>query len=185
MHRVAEVPLIVAGRLRGAWQHAVHTFKYRPRPQLAGMLARHLVDAISGTELPPLEALTAIPLHPARLRTRGFNQADLLAKEVAARCGIPLVEGLERTRNTPAQVGLTEALRRQNMAGAFRWASVGRPPSALGLVDDVCTTGATLEAAAAAIRLAGGDVAAFLVLASPQTLLALAVTHPDSRPFGI
>ena len=130
--------------------------------------------------LPGLTGLTYVPLHPIRLKERGFNQAERLARILARRLALPLVDGLRRVRPTGHQVGLTEAERRQNVAGAFAWIGP-RPPAGLGLVDDVCTTGATLTAAARAILEAGGRVEAMLVLgvASPQTLPAPAVTFPE------
>jgi hypothetical protein len=76
-------------------------------------------------------------------------------------------KGLERLRDTPAQVRLGEQVRRLNLAGAFVWTAAVPPPGRVGLVDDVCTTGSTLLAAAEAIRAAGAEVAAFLVLAAP------------------
>jgi predicted amidophosphoribosyltransferase len=91
---------------------------------------------------------------------------------------LPLVGGIARIRPTPAQVGSGEAERRANVTGAFAWTAAVPPPAGLGLVDDVCTTGATLEAAAAAVAEAGGQVAAYLALARAQTLPALAVTFP-------
>jgi predicted amidophosphoribosyltransferase len=84
--------------------------------------------------------------------------------------------GLTRVRATPAQVGLSQGERRANLAGAFRWTAAQPPPRGLGLVDDVCTTGATLTAAAQAVAEAGGSIGAFLVLAVAQTLPAVAVT---------
>jgi len=86
------------------------------------------------------------------------------------------VPGLTRVRPTPAQVGLSQAERRANLAGAFRWTAAEPPGDRLGLVDDVCTTGATLTAASAAVAESGGSIGAFLVLAVAQTLPALAVT---------
>jgi predicted amidophosphoribosyltransferase len=123
-----------------------------------------------------LPALTFVPLHPRRRRQRGFNQAERLAAELARGLGVPLLSGLTRLRATPAQVGLSQAERRANLVGAFQWTSTQPPPHGLGLVDDVCTTGATLEAAARAVAEAGGSIGAFLVLAVAQTLPAVAVT---------
>ena len=80
---------------------------------------------------------------------------------------VPVIAGLQRTRDTPAQVTLGEQVRRFNLTGAFAWTRKEAPPPGIGLVDDVCTTGSTLLAAADAIRAAGGGVAAFLVLAAP------------------
>jgi predicted amidophosphoribosyltransferase len=127
---------------------------------------------------PALSALTFVSLHRDRERERGFNQAELIARELARPLRVPVLPGLARTRPTPAQVGLRQAERRENLIGAFQWVGAQRPPAGLGLVDDVCTTGATLEAAAEAIGEAGGSVAAYLVLARAQTLAIPAVTSP-------
>jgi ComF family protein len=167
--------LVAAGRLDGALQRAIHTYKYRPRPGLADVLAEPLRRAIGAAGL-DLAALTYVPLHPNRRRERGFNQAERLASAVARPLGVPLVGGLSRLRPTPAQVGLSQPERQVNMLGAFAWTAALPPPERLGLVDDVCTTGATLTAAADAVARAGGSIAAFVVLARAQTLPALAVT---------
>jgi len=178
VNHLGAVPLIAAGQLEGPFQQAIHTFKYRPRPVLAGWLARPLAQAIQGADL-HLEALSFVPLHPSRERQRGFNQAERLARELGATLRLPLVQGLTRIRPTPAQVGLTGRERDLNVSGAFRWIGTEPAPAGVGLVDDVCTTGATLLAAAQAIRAAGGSVAGFLVLAVPHTLPAPVVTLPE------
>jgi ComF family protein len=169
------IPLLAAGRLDGPWQRAIHAYKYRPRPQLAGVLAAPLQRAILGAGL-SIPALTFVPLHPRRRRERGFNQAERLAIQLAGALGIPLLTGLTRVRPTPAQVGLSQAERRANLEGAFRWSAAQPPPAGLGLVDDVCTTGATLTAATQAVAEAGGSIGAYLVLALAQTLPVTAVT---------
>ena len=168
-------PLVAVGRLDGPLQRAIHTYKYRPRPGLADVLAEPLRRAIAAAGL-DLAALTYVPLHPSRRRERGFNQAERLAGALARPLGIPLVGGLSRVRPTPAQVGLSQPERQVNMVGAFAWMGPLAPPERLGLVDDVCTTGATLTAAADAVTRAGGAISAFVVLARAQTLPALAVT---------
>ncbi len=169
------IPLVAAGRLEGPLQRAIHTYKYRPRPQLATVLAQPLRRAIEAAGV-PLPALTFVPLHPRRHRERGFNQAERLAAELSRELGAPVLRGLTRVRATPAQVGLSQAERRVNLLGAFQWSAAQRPPPGLGLVDDVCTTGATLTAASRAVTEAGGSIGAFLVLAVAQTLPAPAVT---------
>lgn len=175
---VSGIPLIAAARLDGPWQRAIHTYKYRGRRELDETLAGPLLAAIREGS-PALAALAYVPLHPARLRERGFNQAERLARVLGRHLCLPVVDGLTRLRPTSSQVGLREVERRQNVAGAFAWKGP-RPPADLGLVDDVCTTGATLAAAAEAVQAAGGRVEAFLVLgvASPQTLPLLGVTFP-------
>jgi ComF family protein len=174
---LAGIPLLAAGRLDGSLQRVIHSYKYRPRPQLATVLAQPLRHAIVAAGL-SLPAITFVPLHPRRRRERGFNQAERLAAELSGALGAPLLSGLTRVRATPAQVGLSQAERRVNLLGAFQWQAAQPPPQGLGLVDDVCTTGATLTAAARAVAEAGGSIGAFLVLAVAQTLPALAVTCP-------
>jgi ComF family protein len=172
------IPLVAGGRLDGPLQRAIHTFKYRPRPGLAGALVEPLRRAVAAAGL-DLAALTFVPLHPQRRRERGFNQAERLAQALGRPLGLPIVGGLSRSRPTPAQVGLSQSERQVNMTGAFSWTAPGPAPKRLGLVDDVCTTGATLMAAAEAVAQAGGSIGAFAVLARAQTLPALAVTSPD------
>lgn len=180
------VPLIAAGRLDGPWQRAIHEFKYRPRPQLAGSLAAPLIRAARAARL-PLDAIAFVPLHETRERARGFNQAERLCRVIAPALGCGLAPGLTRVHATLPQVRLDEAARRANLDGAFRWEGP-LPVGRLGLLDDVVTTGATLEAAAAAVQQAGGRVSAALALAvrggararAPQTLAAPGVTFPDS-----
>jgi predicted amidophosphoribosyltransferase len=172
--------LVAVGRLSGPLQRAIHTYKYRPRPQLAGALAEPLGRAAvaAGLNLP---ALTYVPLHPRRQRERGFNQAERLAGRLGGSLRVPVIQGLARLRPTPAQVGLGQAERQVNVVGAFRWTAAQPPPTGLGLVDDVCTTGATLGAVARLVAEAGGSIGAFLVLAVAQTLPGPPVTSPDSR----
>jgi ComF family protein len=104
-------------------------------------------------------ALIPVPLHGSRLRERGFNQSALLARELAARWRLPSVENaLERTRATTTQTRLTPGERHRNVSGCFRVAP-GAMESLRGahvvLVDDVVTTGATLNACAE-VLLEGG-----------------------------
>jgi ComF family protein len=175
------IPLVAAGHFSGALQRAIHTYKYRPRPRMADRLAQLLSQAAvtAGLTVP---ALTFVPLHPRRQRERGFNQAERLARRLAESLRVPVVGGLSRLRPTPAQVGLGQVERRVNVAGAFRWTAPQPPPQGLGLVDDVCTTGATLDAVARVVAEAGGSIGAFLVLAVAQTLPAHSVTSRDSQP---
>jgi ComF family protein len=113
------------------------------------------------------DAVVPAPLHWRRRWDRGFNQAELLARQVSRLTGIPLDRRLLRTRPTPPQAGLTAAERRTNVRGAF--AAAGDKAAIRGkkliVVDDVMTTGATLEACARALKRAGAADVAALALA--------------------
>lgn len=93
-----------------------------------------------------------MPLHGRRKRARGYDQAGLLARAVAAELGVPLVAVLRRTRGTAPQARLDAERRRANVVGAFAAERVG---GGVLLVDDVTTTGSTLDAAARALLAAG------------------------------
>ena len=100
--------------------------------------------------------VVAVPLHPARLRQRGFNQADLIARNLRRSLALAEPRGvLERTRPTPPQVGRDRKRRFENVAGAFAWNGPELGGESILLVDDVATTGATLDACASALRAAG------------------------------
>ncbi|TDK23158.1 ComF family protein [Luteimonas aestuarii] len=118
------------------------------------LLAGCMAEAFAG--LPRPDALIAVPLHPARLRRRGYDQALELARPLAHTLGIPLLQGaLVRARATTAQSRLDAAQRKRNLRGAFLATARTPLPAHLALVDDVMTTGATLQAAATALRRAG------------------------------
>ena len=99
-----------------------------------------------------------MPLHARRLRERGYNQSQLLARQLGRYAGLPMDDRtLARHRYTRPQVALTAAERRQNVEGAFGCLSDGLAGRAVVLIDDVLTTGATLEACAAALKAHGAD----------------------------
>lgn len=152
----------------GTIQRAVHALKYRGRRVLArplgGLLADHLRDLDW-----PAATIAPVPLHRLREHARGYNQSALLARVVAARLGWPLQEaGLVRQRDTPPQVGLDRSARQENVRGAFRWTAPTPPPLRILLLDDVYTTGATMEACAQALREAGAQDVRGLALARPR-----------------
>lgn len=163
------------GAYRDGLRAAIHALKYGRRPAVATPLAALLATA-GPASLPVAPAawadgLVPIPLHPARLAERGFNQAELLAAPCAARWRVPLLgRVLVRTRATRPQAELDAAARRANVRDAFR---VARPGAVEGrrllLVDDVLTTGATVSAAAQALRTAGAAAVGVVVLARVVT----------------
>jgi ComF family protein len=137
----------------------VHALKFGERTALAAYLGLELARAVPP---PRPDGILAVPLHASRRRERGYNQAERLAAALAARLGAPLLEGvLVRSRATRPQTGLGPAARRRNLGAAFR---VERPEwiagRALLVVDDVITTGATLEAALATLAAAGARASA-------------------------
>ncbi len=133
---------------------AIHRFKYRGRSDLGATLGA-IMAADATCWRGAVDAVVPVPLHWRRRRSRGYDQAALLARPVAKTLGVPsLLSGLKRVRNTPSQVDLPHAERQRNIAGAFepwRLNGAGR----VLLVDDVRTTGATLRAASEALNSAG------------------------------
>ena len=136
---------------------AVGNLKYHGVRGLDWPLARHMAEALPA-ELPACR-FVAVPLHRRRRRTRGFNQAGLLARLVGRRLGLEVDDGaLVRSRATGQQAKLDDDLeRRVNLAGAFAWRGA-QPCRPIVLVDDIVTSGATAQEAAGAVRRAGGYV---------------------------
>jgi ComF family protein len=113
-----------------------------------------------------VDTVVPVPLHKRRLRRRGFNQAAYLAREFAKRVGLTVDEGvLVRHRATAAQVDLNAEQRRENVRRAFRSIGYGVVGKRVLLIDDVCTTGSTLEACAIALTQGGAESVQALTLA--------------------
>lgn len=133
-------------------REAVHALKFEGVRDLAFPLGTMLARRTHAALGPTLSQATVvpIPLHPRREHNRGFNQSALLAKQLAQTLSLPCMPLLRRTRHTPPQTSVTthvSAHRRENVAAAFGMAEQMAPPAIL-LVDDVATTGSTLEEAA-------------------------------------
>ncbi|MEM7358537.1 MAG: ComF family protein [Pseudomonadota bacterium] len=124
---------------------AIHRFKYGDRPQLAKPLGTVLASEIREHGLPLPEILLPVPMHVSRLRKRGFNQSLQLCKQVATELSIPYSNGvLEKSRATPAQVGLSLRERRASIRDSFR-ISRNFTKKSVAVIDDVITTGSTVE----------------------------------------
>jgi ComF family protein len=141
----------------GTLRDVLHALKYEGRrsiaPRLSQMMAAHGAGVLLGADY-----VVPVPLHRRRLRERGFNQAD----DLACGLGVPVLRALRRVKATKAQVDLPASARRENVRSAFALPSFtfGRTKSAVRqkvivLVDDVATTGATLDACARVLRRAG------------------------------
>ncbi len=155
------------GYHEGALREAIHALKYNHRTELAVPLGGLLQQHIPQTSW-KIDVITAVPLHPDRRRERGYNQAELLARELAGRVGLPYAEGLRRIRATADQIGLDAAARRENVRDAFEAdASAFRDRRVL-MIDDVCTTGATMDACARALGAQGARSIYGLAIARPR-----------------
>lgn len=161
-----------AGLYEGRLKEVILLFKYRDGEALGRDLARFAWEALGGDEdlWRGAETVIPVPLHPRRKRRRGFNQAAVLARRLAAEAGKPFQDGLlARRMDIPSQAGLNAATRRRNVAGAFR---VRRPKMAAGgaflLVDDVYTTGSTAAECCRALLRAGARDVKVLTLARVQ-----------------
>jgi len=125
-------------------------FKYRRKT----VYKRYLTELLNSVEMQgEYDLVTFVPLHFSRQLRRGYNQAALLAHELARLKGLRCLRLISKTRRTQTQVGLERRQRRRNLRGVFK----ARPVDGLRilLIDDVVTTGATMRAAAAALKAAG------------------------------
>jgi ComF family protein len=139
------------GRYDGRLRDVIHAFKYDARPTIARHLSRRMARA-GAALLDAADAVVPVPLHRSRERTRGFNQA----RELARHLGAPMRDDLIRTRRTGTQADLPAGKRQANVRGAFALAPRATVDGlVIVLVDDVSTTGATLNACASVLLEAG------------------------------
>ena len=146
----------------GEAERWIHRFKYPGRglrglePAPRAVVEQWVRESCRWVPGPTPDLVVPVPLHPLRLRERGFNPAALLAREIARSRGVPVApRALRRVRDTPSQTGLGRRARRQNVVGAFEVRPRRELPPRVWLVDDVVTTGSTLEEAARTLRLRG------------------------------
>ena len=145
------------GAYAGPLRACVVALKYHGRHKTAARLAiRILANERCRTLLETADVLVGVPLHPDRLRDRGFNQAELLAAALAQGRPVSVSRALVRTRNTRSQTDLSASQRRRNVLNAFAVKSDRSIRSAtVVLVDDVTTTGATLRECALTLLASG------------------------------
>lgn len=150
----------------GTIRQAVHQLKYQNLRAAAGMLAGLMSEYLKSNPVPG-ETLVPVPLHPKRLKERGYNQSELLARELSKLTGLALMtDCLVRKLQTPPQAR-TAALeeRRRNVKGAFACVDEKVRGKSIILIDDVATSGATLDAAAEALKSHGAAAVWGLTLA--------------------
>ena len=146
----AWAPFVYAAPLAGL----LTRFKFAGDLAAGRLLAELAIEEYPAPQPLP-QALLPVPLHPRRLRERGYNQALELARPLARALHLPLLpQALQRQRETPAQSGLSALARRRNLRQAFRVVA-SRLPAHVALVDDVMTTGATAQECALALHRAG------------------------------
>lgn len=158
-------------RLLAPWIYAppldkvMQAFKFARLDYLGRHLAQALVEEL-GTALASFDRVVPVPLHWRRHLARGYNQAERIARPMAGLLGLPCCPDLRRRRSTPPQTSLGRESRQENLRGVFL---APRPARVRGrrilLIDDVATTGATLDAAAGALRTAGAAAITAVVAA--------------------
>ena len=158
-HRTLHFETAVAVyRSRGIVRRLIHDFKYRRQTHLRGLVAHWLCQALEDVRLQGhhFDIVVPVPLHPARERERGFNQAALLADLLSARISVPSNAVLQRIRYTTTQTAFDRAERMENLHNAFRLRKKSDVrDSRVLLVDDVLTTGSTLSECARILKKAG------------------------------
>jgi competence protein ComFC len=149
---------VAAYRGRGIVREIIHEFKYARQIHLRHLIAHWLRAALDDERLRDIsfDLIVPVPLHPARQRERGFNQASLLAESLSAETSIPSKPVLQRIRYTTTQTALDRSERMENLHNAFR---LRKNADVRGLrmllVDDVLTTGSTLSECARVLKRAG------------------------------
>ncbi len=141
-------------RYEGVGKEIVHSLKYRGYTRVVEKLMTPLMLDALGTNA-RFDAIVPVPLHRSRLRRRGFNQSELMARSLAEKLGTTVSDTLEVMRRTRDQIKLSATARRENVRGAFR--ARGPVRGKVLLVDDVFTTGATLSACAETLTQAGAS----------------------------
>jgi ComF family protein len=163
-YRYARAP----ARYEGAVRDALHALKFDGRRSMARPLGALLAESEDlGVPRPAIDLLVPVPLHRARRAERGFNQAELLARELGRAWSVPVAaDVLARARATRPQTELGGTERRRNVRGAF---ALARPERVAGrhvlLIDDVLTTGTTVAECARAVRAAGASAVGVLTVA--------------------
>ena len=166
------------GSYEGTLRELIHLYKYGRIQTLSRPLADLLAAALPLDER--FDAVTPVPLHWRKQWQRGFNQSELLARDIARRRGIPVVRALRRARSTQTQAGLSNTERRKNVAAAFQCRTAARTLAGARvlLIDDVMTTGSTAAACARALKQASVARVVLLTVARVDRRFETGKAHP-------
>jgi ComF family protein len=148
-----DLPLFAWGKYEGVVKQSIGKLKYDGHRSVADFYGEWLAASWQKSlplDIPTKLVVIPIPLHPEKLTSRGFNQAELIARKFCQVTGAKLDLSLQRTRSTVAQFGLSKSARQENVAGAFAIdpRSSLQPGVTVLLIDDIYTTGATVRSAA-------------------------------------
>lgn len=143
--------VLAATYYTGPIRSGLRALKYRHAKAVAPCLATYMERPLQSIKADQL-LLVPVPLHRSRLKSRGHNQADLLAAHLGRATGLPVSRNLRRTRATVSQTTLNKQHRTANVTGAFEWSGGSLGGKAVVIIDDVTTTGATISACAAAFK---------------------------------
>ncbi|MGB3510970.1 MAG: ComF family protein [Microcoleaceae cyanobacterium] len=169
-----KVPVFVWGKYQDSLKQAIAAMKYNDNPQIGRPLGYWLADSWLASSLATLDkvAVVPIPMHKKKLKERGFNQAEVLARSFCQLTGLRLRRnGLERVKQTQALFGLSRGERLKTVKDAFL---VGkdfinrRPRASVLLIDDIYTTGATVNAAVEVLQQAGIKVVGVVAIATTK-----------------
>ncbi len=180
-----KLPVFIWGNYDGALKRAIAALKYENHPEIADLIGEYLAQTWSKNphspafKTNPKLIVVPIPLHASKQKQRGFNQTELIGRRFCNLVGLPLApQGLVKVRATESQVGKSKTERENNLVGAFALGKPfkeHRPQRSILLLDDVYTTGTTVNYAAETLIKAGISVYGVIAIAAPQ----ISLTKPD------
>ncbi|WP_310423966.1 ComF family protein [Chamaesiphon sp. VAR_48_metabat_135_sub] len=164
-----DLPLFAWGKYQGSIKQSIAKFKYDGHRSISNVYGEWLAESWQKFTPPIPTKLTVIPipLHAEKMASRGFNQAELIARSFCQVTGAKLDLSLQRTRSTIAQFKLSKSARQENVAGAFTLINSHlQPDSTVLLIDDIYTTGATVRSVASVLRSHQVNVCGVAVIAT-------------------
>ena len=147
----AVAPLLYQGLTR----QQLHAFKYLGKSYLYKLFGYQMVQLLKNNDMTRFDGIVPVPIHRRREVVRGYNQSKLLAVYISFHLGIPMVELIKRMKHTPPQMEQKGHARKSNVTHAFSMVSQEQSYKSILLVDDIYTTGATLEACARTLKGSG------------------------------